>query len=402
MSNTSLPVLYKRCLETASKLCNLPTISEETQELVQSALEGLREVHARIRELVLFSSNESLDDISTRDLVYLTLPYVFAEVENRVQTTERMDRMSVLSSTIEYHRAFVHQLEHYEIVQENEKDLYSHKSSSFANLAKRREVKVNQYKKTKKIKDHIQVLQKRYNLPTSSSEDAYSQSDFDLIYSLLSSPPSTLTSTTIVSSDELDTETDEILRTTTLLLLRMFYGQAHAHLESMEQELELLKQAPPGSSSASPSLGERGDLRIGKGKGRSDEQLWKIDLNVPDRNGPLLDQYGRPLRPFMILPSNMAERAKLRAQVFGAGYSLPTMSIDEYLTTEKGRGNIITGGGKASLEKPTSSKQLQIDSEMDGTVAGEEKAEEKRQKDEKWSRFTDANPRGAGNTMNRG
>lgn len=57
---------------------------------------------------------------------------------------------------------------------------------------------------------------------------------------------------------------------------------------------------------------------------------------------------------------------------------------------------------KASLEKPTSSKQLQIDSEMDGTVAGEEKAEEKRQKDEKWSRFTDANPRGAGNTMNRG
>jgi len=51
----------------------------------------------------------------------------------------------------------VHQLEHYEIVQENEKDLYSHKSSSFANLAKRREVKVNQYKKTKKIKDHIQV-----------------------------------------------------------------------------------------------------------------------------------------------------------------------------------------------------------------------------------------------------
>jgi len=147
---------------------------------VQSALEGLREVHARIRELVLFSSNESLDDISTRDLVYLTLPYVFAEVENHVQTTERMDRMSVLSSIIvcplctgvihfndlfgffflvfkEYHRAFVHQLEHYEIVQDNEKDLYSHKSSSFANPAKRREVKVNQYKKTKKIKDHIQV-----------------------------------------------------------------------------------------------------------------------------------------------------------------------------------------------------------------------------------------------------
>lgn len=39
---------------------------------------------------------------------------------------------------------------------------------------------------------------------------------------------------------------------------------------------------------------------------------------------------------------------------------------------------------------------------MDGTVAGEGKAEEKRQKDENWAQYKDANPRGAGNTMNRG
>ena len=51
----------------------------------------------------------------------------------------------------------MHQLEHYKIVQEDEKSIYSHKSSSLANPAKRREVKVNQYKKTQKIKDHIQV-----------------------------------------------------------------------------------------------------------------------------------------------------------------------------------------------------------------------------------------------------
>jgi hypothetical protein len=39
---------------------------------------------------------------------------------------------------------------------------------------------------------------------------------------------------------------------------------------------------------------------------------------------------------------------------------------------------------------------------MDGTVPGGEKAEEKRLKDENWARFTDENPRGQGNTMNRG
>jgi hypothetical protein len=56
----------------------------------------------------------------------------------------------------------------------------------------------------------------------------------------------------------------------------------------------------------------------------------------------------------------------------------------------------------ASQNAPTSSEQLQIDSEMDGTAEGEEKAEQKRQKDEKWAQFTDANQRGTGNTMNRG
>jgi hypothetical protein len=39
---------------------------------------------------------------------------------------------------------------------------------------------------------------------------------------------------------------------------------------------------------------------------------------------------------------------------------------------------------------------------MDGTRDGMEKEEMKRLKDENWAQFTDENPRGAGNTMNRG
>ena len=96
------------------------------------------------------------------------------------------------------------------------------------------------------------------------------------------------------------------------------------------------------------------------------------------------------------------------------------MTVDEYLEIERQRGNIITGGGydiqflsvitvslsaqnrPQSESRPTTSEQLQLDSEMDGTVFGEEKAEEKRQKDEKWAQYKDTHPRGAGNTMNRG
>lgn len=56
----------------------------------------------------------------------------------------------------------------------------------------------------------------------------------------------------------------------------------------------------------------------------------------------------------------------------------------------------------ASQNAPTSSEQLQMDSEQDGTIFGEQKSEEKRKKDEEWAVFTDKNPKGSGNTMNRG
>lgn len=56
------------------------------QTLLSECLTHLRALHSRIGELSIFSSNETVDDISTRDLVYLTVPYVFAEIQNRVHT----------------------------------------------------------------------------------------------------------------------------------------------------------------------------------------------------------------------------------------------------------------------------------------------------------------------------
>jgi immunoglobulin-binding protein 1 len=57
---------------------------------------------------------------------------------------------------------------------------------------------------------------------------------------------------------------------------------------------------------------------------------------------------------------------------------------------------------KTSENKPTSKEILQEASEMDGSLAGEEKSEQKRREEEEWTLFTEANPKGWGNTMNRG
>lgn len=298
--------------------------------------------------------------------------------------------MNLLIKTQEYMKSFISLLENYEIIPEEERNLFDRKVAQVADFAKRRELKINQYKKEKDLQSRIETVRKRRGQQAATDKEL---TDFGLISSLLPKPQATR------EEEEMDSDTEEILRETTLLVLRLFYTRAMTQLQSMEQELELLRNAPP-----SPILGPESEDPRDKQR-NAEESDWKLDIPLaggPDGKGPLMDAQGKPLRPFTILPSDAGERARLQAQVFGPGHRLPTMSVDEYLEIERQRGNIITGGGPASQAAPTSSEQLAIDAEMDGTLEGELKEEMKRQKDENWARYTDENPRGAGNTMNRG
>lgn len=133
----------------------------------------MRSLRSRIAALSLFSDNESLEDISTTDLVYLLVPYTLAEAEGRVRTVdpeERIERVarsqvkSCISHTVktlmfykQLYRAFVSSLETYGIVPEAERDLQSQAAASVIDAQKRRELKIRQYQKEKEIKTRIQV-----------------------------------------------------------------------------------------------------------------------------------------------------------------------------------------------------------------------------------------------------
>lgn len=117
-----------------------------------------------------------------------------------------------------------------------------------------------------------------------ASEDA--STDFDLALALLPSD----TPKSSDNDDELDSDTDAVLRETTLLLLRLFYGHASTQLQAMEQELELLRNAPP-----SPTLAPREDDER-EVKRKTEDNEWKLDIPVPggpDGKGPLMDSAGR-------------------------------------------------------------------------------------------------------------
>jgi immunoglobulin-binding protein 1 len=104
------------------------------------------------------------------------------------------------------------------------------------------------------------------------------------------------------------------------------------------------------------------------------------------RGGPLLSKEGKPLQPFTITD----QRTQLRRGVFRPGHTLPTMTIEEYLEEEKRRGGIIDGGGenqKPAVEPDEDNMQL---------------ADQETMKARAWDEYTEANPKGSGNTLNRG
>lgn len=382
----SLPALFHRALTALSRASNLPTINDETQDLIASAQKDLRQARSRLSDLSLFSPNEILEDIATRDLIYLFVPFVLAEAESRARAPEREERLARLHESEANLLAFVSGLENYEVIPESERELYGKKAPAIADPARRREAKIKQYQKEKEIRSKVDALRQRRHTPGSSLDD--SPTDFDLIVSLL--PISASAS----AEEEEEDDADDVLREVTLLLLRLMYAQARAQLDSLSQEFELLKNAPP--TPPGPPEGQSGSRN-------TDDLDWRLDaMRLTGKDKPLLDAKGKPLQPFTILPSSAADRAQLKSQVFQADHRLPTMTIDEYLDIERERGKFITGGGPASAAQPTSKEQLTMDSEHDGTTFAEEKAEEKRQQDESWARYTDENAKGAGNTMNRG
>ena len=66
------------------------------QAVVNSALKDLNLLSARVQSLNLFSPNEALDELSTRNLLYITLPFILAEVELHARSIKRDERLERL------------------------------------------------------------------------------------------------------------------------------------------------------------------------------------------------------------------------------------------------------------------------------------------------------------------
>ncbi|BFZ60184.1 TAP42-like [Saitoella coloradoensis] len=320
----------------------------EVQATVEKAIrlyEGCCELIDRIS---LFSLNEELEEINSSELRYLLCPYNLASLYTLRMTSDRKSTLALSQKTF---KSFLMQIEAYGLLAAEDKRAaeaaLSGKASGAMGLggggdpAARRAVKIARYKREKELERNLEILR---------------------------------------SADQ---SQDENLRSVWSAIISFHATKAVAALEGIAQELEILAYMPPISDLIRrEEFDTRAREREGQRGNEYDDRVVVGGCGLP-KSGPLLDpNTGKPLRPFVIT----GDRERLQQSVFGPGYNLPTMSIEEYLAEEERRGNVIKGGGEQSGE------QKEEDDDDD-----EEESDRKMYKAREWDEFVEANPKGAGN-----
>lgn len=346
--------------------------SPEYADAVSSAVKLYQDSLARASLLSIFSSNESLEDLSTADLPFLLINFHLAELTQRLPSSSTQQRKRVLSTARDTYERYLHQLDSYGLLSTRYKKLleqYTDSPTTFSVIsttdpAARRNTKIAIFKAEKELRAKLDYLRRRPEYGAGDGE-----------------------------GDE------DVVRQVHLASLDYSTHMAFQALEGLNREWEMLALAPPEPPSHGPSPQEEEDTRRrqrGTAGGLGDHSADYSDrLDAPLRggggargipSGPLLSQQGKPLQPFTLL----GDRQELARGVFRPGHNLPTMSIDEYLEEERRRGGIIEGGGDASWQRPEPDED------------DVEKADAETMKARAWDEFVEANPRGSGNTLNRG
>jgi immunoglobulin-binding protein 1 len=335
--------------------------SPSYREDLQTAIADYEQCLDQIHKLSLFSPNESLEDVATSDLPYLLVTYHQAELFQKVSSKTPVERRASLERAREGYELFLGLLDSYGLLTPEYTRLYSLYTDdplAFSTIGggsepnTRRNAKIANFKAEKDLKGKLEVLRRdpRY----------------------------------------LENGDEEVIRELHLAHIAFCRHMAFQGLEGINRELEVLNQAMlpllPQATSIQEDERRRHEDRISDGyTERLDPPLKRL-RSLFNTGGPILSKEGKPLQPFTLVGT----RQDLQNGVFRPGHNLPTMSIDEYLDEERRRGGIIEGGGEASGRRPEPDEDNM------------EKADEETMAARAWDEFAEANPRGAGNTLNRG
>ncbi|KAK3637568.1 Type 2A phosphatase-associated protein 42 [Elasticomyces elasticus] len=328
--------------------------SSAYQENLLAAIQLYEECVNIADRISLFSPNESLEDIATADLKFLLLNYHIAELIQRINGQQH--RKANIQRAQRMYERYLKQLDQYDILGKEDAALFEQyqdspntfSTASTVDATARRDAKIKRFKAEKALKQKLEYMRQN---------------------------------PTVLQNDE------AAARELHLTEIAFCTHQTFQALEGVGQELHILSLAPP---SPPPDSAIQRPLDARERNGRADAFTDRLDAPASHLSaglkGPLLDSSGKPLRPFTLT----SKRLEMKDGVFRPDHSLPTMSIDEYLEEERKRGGMIEGGGEQSGIKP------QVDED------DMELADQATMKAREWDEYVEANPKGSGNTINRG
>ncbi|XDT43464.1 TAP42-like family [Nakaseomyces glabratus] len=347
--------------------------SEEYQKLLTGTIQELLDLKSKVyHKLSLFSSNETVEDIATSSLLYLSLDYYLGLLCSRKQATSNqlanpMDknkmRIMFLDKAIQLFMQYLSTLQDNEILDESISkkidgfentfmptmdELYAvpkHKEDlSGAQL--RRQEKIEMHKQNTAVAQQLRILEGK------------------------------------VSEDQ-ENDDDELLRKLYLQKLKLLSYETFDEIEKILYEKELLsnfvRMAP--QSDNEPHLAGND-----QSKSSNDDPTGYTD-KLETLNKPLLSKHGKVLRNFTLVD----KRSELKSKVKGYGQYGPTMSVEEFLEQEWEQGRVLQGG-----EEPT---KEEIEALNEDNMEWQDKETYKARE---WDEFKEENPKGSGNNMNRG
>ncbi|OAA62581.1 tor signaling pathway regulator [Niveomyces insectorum RCEF 264] len=390
----------------------LPAGATDPAAAAASALAAYEHCAARAAALALFSPNESADDIATAHLPYLLLPFRIAELVQRLPATQPGDqrggggggpfggfdpavRRGLLRRARDAYERFLHQLD-----TTVDADATALAGGGGTDPAARRAAKIANLQAEQALRNRLEAQRQRQAAARAHyrrrRRQAATNNDEDEENGTSDAPRGHDRDNNEGDDDDNDDDDDDdddSEEARALYLAELAHGAhlAFQGLEGLNREDALLAQAPPpdarrGTATTMGGLGDGRQRQGGVAENGYSDRLDNVGRGAVV-GGPLLTAEGKPRQPFTIV----GRRADLAKTVFRPGHNLPTMSIDEYLAEERRRGNVIEGGGPNSGQAP----EPEDEDDMD-------KADAETMKARAWDEFTEANPRGAGNTLNRG
>jgi immunoglobulin-binding protein 1 len=317
-----------------------PTSGEAAAATSDAAVQAVAAATAAAEAASLVSSNDTLEDLPTRSLRFVMLPFLAAAARVNWQG-DLEGRLEALSDARRELMMFFHGVDALGLLSEHDRDrVLDNVPELLQTPTQRREALFARHKAEKASEQKLEKLLARYK--DRSSSGAAGNGD----------------------GDDIDEEHE---RDALLTILQSAVRRGMDAVSSIDRELEVLRYAVDSQA--------RG---IDPAKKAAQER----------QNGPPPVIGGLP-STFRIVAD---KREELRNGVFRPDHSIPTLTVEEW-------GEIKAKETMAARQEMRQREELKArsaaDEDSDGDVAADRETYEKR----KWDLFTDDNKKGSGNSM---